>query len=85
MKKFRLKPDVRKQQILDAAIKYAVDNHMLMLTIPRVAAIVGITPSAVSYYFTIKRLISAVMAHGRRVGDARITVAAKHLKARDKI
>lgn len=69
----RLSPDVRKEQILQVAIRIAAEYGLYRLNQRRVARLAGVSSSLVPYYFrSIKRLRCAVINRARKCKDERI-------------
>lgn len=60
----RLKPEVRKDAILDAAVQLALDTGLRNVRLIPVAERAGVTNGLVSHYFgTVKQLHRAVVRH----------------------
>lgn len=60
----RLKPEVRKDAILDAAVQLALDTGLCNVRLIPVAERAGVTNGLVSHYFgTVKQLHRAVVRH----------------------
>jgi AcrR family transcriptional regulator len=60
----RLKPEVRKDAILDAAVQLALDTGLSNVRLIPVAERAGVTNGLVSHYFgTVKQLHRAVVRH----------------------
>lgn len=83
MKKQRLKADVRKDEILAAAVKLAAKGHYNSVTREQIAQAVGVTGPAVQYHFgSMPQLKRAIMRAAVAAGN--LKVIAQGLVAGDK-
>lgn len=73
MKKQRLKPEVRKDAILSAALKLATKTNYATVTREQIAQAVGVTGPAVQYHFgSMLKLRRALMRAAIVEGNAKI-------------
>lgn len=69
----RLKPDVRKEEILSAAVVLAEDKGYSRVTRDEVAAAIGVTGSAIQYHFgTMCQLHRDIMRHAVKCRNAKV-------------
>lgn len=92
MKRKRLKPDIRKENILKAALKLAAVGNYLVVTRDEIAKAVGVTGPALQYHFgTMARLRNELMRyavrhrHPRVVAQGLATRNPQALKADDEL
>ena len=94
-KQKRLKPEVRKDLVIAAALDLAERGHFLRLTRAAIAQAAGVTGSAIQYHFhtmdqlygdvmraAIKQERLAVIAQGLTCGDGRAAKVPADLRAR---
>ena len=82
MTKKRLKPDVRKEEIISCALFLAIDGHYMQVQRKQIADELGVTPPALTYHFgTMQQLRRAVMRAA--VTQEILTVIAQGLVAQD--
>lgn len=78
----RLKPEVRKEQILTAALELAGESHYLKLTRDTIAEAVGLSGPAVQYHFkTVTQLRNAIIRAAVKRED--LVVIAQGLGAKE--
>ena len=78
----RLKPEVRREQILQHAVEAAQAHGYRHITREDIARRAGVTVNLISHYFgTMPKLKRAVMREAIRRGD--VTVLAQGLAAKD--
>lgn len=78
----RLSPEVRRRQILEAAVTLAEETHYTQVTRQGVATEARIAPTLISYHFsTMPQLRRAIMRYA--VHNEHLVVIAQGLVARD--
>ena len=95
MKRSRLKPEVRKEIIITAALKLATEWHFLKVTRGMVAEDVGVAPATIQYHFknmdqfrkelmraAVKQECLPVIAQGLLMGNNHARKASPELKQR---
>ncbi len=83
MTQTRLKPEVRREEILASALSLAAVRGYVNITQECIADSAGLSASAIHYHFgTMDRLRCELMQYAVRVGNA--VVVAQGLVARDK-
>lgn len=82
MKQSRKKPEIRKAEILTAALSLASMTHYLTVTREQIATAAGVSPAAVQYHFkTMPQLRRQMMRAA--VKRECLTVVAQGLLAKD--
>lgn len=80
----RVKPALRKDQILTAALTLAAESHYTKVSRDQIAALCGVTGTAVQYHFgTMPQLRRAIVRFAIQVGNYK--VIAQALVAEDTI
>lgn len=78
----RTNPDVRREEILKAAIEEAKDSHYLQVTREKIAKRVGVTDSVVNAYFgTMSKLRRDLMRYA--VANSCVEIVAQGLANKD--
>lgn len=92
MKQKRLKPEIRKEEILAAAVRLAGSKGYANVTRDEIAAKIGVSGSVIQYHFgTMSQLRTALMRyavkyrHPRVVAQGLVTRNPHALKADDKL
>lgn len=93
MKQKRLKPAVRKDEVVTAALKLAAASHYLKVTREDIAGAVGVSGPAIQYHFgtmprlrnevmraAVKRPVLAVLAQGLVAKDPQALKASEALR-----
>lgn len=82
MKHKRQKPEVRKESIVDVALRLAAETHYTQVQRKQIADELGVTPPALTYHFgTMQQLRCAIMRAAIAKED--LVVIAQGLVAKD--
>lgn len=82
MTKKRLKPEIRKNQILIAALSLAAEGHYTQVSRDKIAALCGVTGTAVQHHFgTMKQLRRAIIRYA--IANSNHKVVAQAIIAND--
>jgi AcrR family transcriptional regulator len=95
MKHSRKKPEIRKAEILTAALDLACLTHYSTVTRDQVATAAGVSPAAVQYHFStmtklrgevmraaVKREVLLVVAQGLLAKNAHVVAISEELRAK---
>ena len=76
----RLEPEIRKEQILTAAVALAIESHYMLVTQSEIAETLGISPSLVLAYFgTMNELRYAIIRKAIDTGVEQVILQASSM------